>query len=97
MPSVAFGVTETSIEKLSGSPWSGTWSRSTSSFGSPTVETPERRIASSYHSGSESRTACSSTASRPIRWITIGPGTLPFRKPGIRSSRPSAVAARCTR
>ena len=28
-------------------------------------------IASSYHSGSESRTACSSTASRPMRWITI--------------------------
>ena len=48
-----------------------------SSFGSPTVRQPERTIASSYHSGSESRTACSSTASRPTRWITIGPGTLP--------------------
>ena len=68
-----------------------------SSFGSPTVETPERTIASSYHSGSESRTACSSTASRPIRWITIGPGTLPLRKPGIRSSRPSCAAVRWRR
>ena len=54
-------------------------------------------IASSYHSGSESRTACSSTASRPMRWITIAGGTLPLRKPGSFSSRPSAVAVRWRR
>ena len=32
-----------------------------------------------------------------MRWITIGAGTLPLRKPGILSSRPSAVAVRWRR
>ena len=47
----------------------------------------------SYHSPSESRSACSRTASRPTRWITSAPGTLPLRNPGIRISRPMRAAA----
>jgi hypothetical protein len=85
----------TSIEKPSGSPAAG--SSSTFSSGSPTVATPDLITASSYHSGIESRTACSITASRPTRWITIAAGTFPLRKPGMRSSRPIAFAARSTR
>ena len=46
-------------------------------------------IASEYQLESVSRTASSSTASRPMRWITSGAGTLPRRKPGSFSSRPS--------
>ena len=71
--------------------------RETSSFGSPTGVIPVSSSARSYHSGSESRSACSSTASRPTRWITSSAGTLPRRKPGICISRPSCRAARSSR
>ena len=60
-------------------------------------ETPEASSACSYHSGSASRIACSTTASRPIRWITICGGTLPLRKPGIFISPARSRAARSTR
>ena len=85
----------TSIEKASSSPSAG--SSPTSSFGSPIALTPESSSARSYHSGSESRSACSTTASRPNRWITSCGGTLPLRKPGIFISPASAFAARSTR
>ena len=65
LPNFAFGVTEISIEKLSGCPAGG--NSPSSSFGSPTDFTSETRSASSYQTGNESRTACSSTASRPTR------------------------------
>ena len=55
---------------------------------------PARSIASEYQLESVSRTASSSTASRPMRWITSGAGTLPRRKPGSFSSRPSWRALR---
>ena len=94
-PSSAFGRTPTSIEKTSSSPSPG--SCSTSSFGSPTVGRPDSTIARSYHSGSESRIACSSTASRPMRWMTSCGGTLPLRKPGSFISPAICFAARSTR
>ena len=94
-PSVAVGRTATSIENESSSPASG--SEGTSSFGSPTGVIPVSMSARSYHSGSESRSACSRTASRPTRWMTSCGGTLPLRKPGMRMSRASWCAARSTR
>ena len=59
--------------------------------------TPESSSARSYHSGRLSRRACSSTASRPRRWITSCGGTLPLRKPAIFISPASWPAARSTR
>ena len=57
---------------------------------------PEASSARSYHSGSASRIASSSTAAKPRRWITSEGGALPLRKPGIRISRARARAARLT-
>ena len=86
-PSSALGSTPISIENSSASPCGG---RSPSSTcGSPTGTMPAVSIASEYQLESVSRTASSSTASRPMRWITSGAGTLPRRKPGSFSSRPS--------
>ncbi len=56
---------------------------------------PAVSIASEYQRESVSRTASSSTASRPTRCSTSGAGTLPLRKPGSFSSRPS-LRARCS-
>ena len=63
--------------------------------GSPTELTPEASSALSYHSGSASRIASSSTEPKPSRWITSDGGALPLRNPGIRISRARARAARC--
>ena len=54
-------------------------------------------IAAVYQPAIDSRTASSSTASRPTRWMITGGGTLPVRKPGTRRLRPSARAAWATR
>ena len=92
---LAFGRTPTSIEKARSSPSAG---RSpTSSLGSPIGLMPLSIRARSYHSGNESRSACSTTASRPIRWITIWGGTLPLRNPGIFISPARVDAAPATR
>ena len=56
-----------------------------------------RRSPARYQPPSDSRTASSSTASRPTRLITIGGGALPARKPGTRMLRASAFAACVTR
>ena len=63
-------------------------------LGSPTGLTPEASSARSYHSGSASRIASSSTAPKPSRWITSEGGALPLRKPGSRISRARPRAAR---
>ncbi len=94
-PSVAAGRTPISIEKLSASPSAGGSPRS--SFGSPTGLMPEVSIASRYQSTSVSRIASSSTASRPMRWMTSAGGTLPLRKPGIFMLRPRSRAFCSTR
>ena len=54
-------------------------------------------MAAEYQPPIDSRTASSSTASRPTRWMITGGGTLPLRKPGMRMLRPSARAATATR
>jgi hypothetical protein len=54
-------------------------------------------IAAVYQEPIEPRTASSSTASRPTRWMTTGAGALPARKPGTRRLRPSERAACATR
>ena len=54
-------------------------------------------MAAEYQPAIDSRTASSSTASRPTRWMITGGGTLPLRKPGMRRLRPSARAATATR
>ena len=90
-PSSAFGSTPISIENSSAWPCGGRSPRST--FGSPTGTMPAVSIASEYQLESVSRTASSSTASRPTRCSTSGAGTLPLRKPGSFSSRPSWRAA----
>ena len=92
---MAVGRTPISIAKVSGWPWRG--SSPMSSAGSPTGTIAASSIAALYHEPIESRTASSSTASRPIRWITIGGGALPARKPGTRRLRPSWRAAWATR
>ena len=79
----------------SGSP-SASGVETISTLGSPTGLMPEPSSARSYHSGSESRIASSSTAPKPSRWITSDGGALPLRKPGSRISRASARAARLT-
>ncbi len=63
-------------------------------LGSPTGLIPERSRPCSYHSGSDSRIASSSTAPKPTRWITSEGGALPLRKPGMRISRARLRAAR---
>ena len=94
-PSVASGRTPISIEKFSGWPCDGSSPRSSS--GSPTGTIAASSIAAEYQSPIESRTASSSTASRPTRLMTTGAGALPARKPGTRIERPSAFAACATR
>ncbi len=94
-PSSAFGSTPISIENSSAWPCGGSSPRS--SCGSPTGTMPALSIASEYQLESVSRTASSSTTSRPIRWMTSGAGTLPRRKPGSFSSRPSCCALRSSR
>ena len=84
------GRTPISIENFSGSPWPGMPPRS--SCGSPTGTTRAASIAAVYQPASESRTASSSTASRPIRCRITGAGALPARNPGTRRSRPSRRA-----
>src|SRR5215204_839363 len=64
-----------------------------SSAGSPIGTIAALSIAAEYQAPIESRTASSSTASRPTRLITTGAGALPARKPGTRMLRPSARAA----
>src|SRR5215212_9313468 len=54
-----------------------------SSDGSPTGTIAAWSIAAEYHDAIESRTASSSTASRPIRLITIGAGALPAGHPQV--------------
>src|SRR4051794_1841864 len=49
--------------------------------------------AAAYQLPRESRTASSSTAARPTRWMTTGGGALPARKPGTRRLRASWRAA----
>ena len=90
-PSSARGRTPISIENVSGWPWPG--SSPMSSSGSPTGTIAASSIAAEYQAPIESRTASSSTASRPTRLITTGAGALPARKPGTRRLRPSARAA----
>src|SRR5215211_4600783 len=90
-PSRACGRTPISIENVSGWPWPG--SSPMSSSGSPTGTIAASSIAAEYQAPIESRTASSSTASRPMRLITTGAGALPARKPGTRRLRPSARAA----
>ncbi len=68
-----------------------------SSCGSPTGTTCAESIAAEYQVPIESRTASSSTASRPIRWTITGGGALPARKPGTRRPCPSRLAAWATR
>ena len=58
---------------------------------------PAASIASTYQRPSDLRTASSSTAARPTRWMTTGAGILPRRKPGIRIWRESVLAACWTR
>ena len=94
-PSVAVGRTPISIENVSGWPWPG--SSPMSSCGSPTGTIAAASIAAEYQAPIESRTASSSTASRPMRLITTGAGALPARKPGTRMLRPSARAATAMR
>ena len=65
--------------------------------GSPTGTTCASSIAARYQLPSDSRTASSSTASRPTRLITTGGGALPARKPGTRMLRASSFAACVTR
>ena len=65
--------------------------------GSPTGTIAAASIAAVYQPPIDSRTASSSTASRPTRLITTGGGALPARKPGTRMLRPSARAACATR
>ena len=50
-------------------------------------------MAAEYQAPIESRTASSSTASRPTRLMTTGAGALPARKPGTRMERASDRAA----
>ena len=88
---MASGRTPISIEKRSGSPSPGSSARLRS--GSPTGTTFAPSIAAEYQPAIDSRTASSSTASRPTRWMITGGGTLPVRKPGTRRLRPSALAA----
>ena len=57
--------------------------------GRPPGRSPRSRSPAEYQLESVSRTASSRIASRPSRWITSGAGTLPRRKPGSFSSRPS--------
>ena len=92
---MAVGRTPISIEKASGSPWPGTSSAKLMS-GSPMGAMPAVSMASMYHSLSEERSASSNTASRPRRRMTTGGGTLPLRKPGMRSWPPSLRAACCS-
>ena len=61
--------------------------------GSPIGAIPAVSMASTYHSLSDERSASSKTASRPRRRMTTGGGTLPLRKPGMRSWPPSLRAA----
>ena len=61
--------------------------------GSPTGTMRAASIAARYQPPSDSRTASSSTASRPTRWMTTGGGALPARKPGTRRLRASWRAA----
>ena len=89
-PSSAFGRTPISIENVSGSPSPGM--SPTFSSGSPTGAMPASSIAATYQRPSEERIVSSSTASRPMRRMTTGGGTLPLRNPGMRSSDPSDCA-----
>ena len=98
-PSVASGRTPISNLKPSGSP-SSSGAETISMLGSPTGLTPEPSSARSYHSGSESRIASSSTAPKPSRWITSDGGALPLRKAGHphlpRQAAGGALMARST-
>ena len=94
-PRVALGRTPISIEKVSGWPCSGRPPRSR--FGSPTGAIRASSMAAEYQAGRWSRTVSSRTASRPMRWMTIGAGALPGRNPGTRRSRPSERADCATR
>ena len=58
----------------------------------PTVTSPVSAIAAVYQRGRELSSVSVSTASRPMRRITSGGGTLPLRKPGSFISRPSRRA-----
>ena len=88
---MAFGRTPISIEKRSGSPSPGRSVMSRS--GSPTGTIFAASMAAEYHWPIESRTASSSTAWRPTRWMITGGGILPGRKPATRMLRPSSRAA----
>ena len=95
-PSLAVGRTPISIEKRSGSPSPGSSPRSRLGL-ADRDDRRRRRWRRVYQPPIDSRTASSSTASRPTRWMITGGGTLPLRKPGMRRSRPSARAACATR
>src|SRR3954463_5882952 len=73
--------------KVSGSPSGGRAPRS--SLGSPTGAMSAALIASTYQRPIVSRTASSRTASRPMRRMITGAGTLPLRNPGTRRLAPS--------